>query len=219
MLVDSVGKTVGTIGGGEMERLLVKEAVKSLESGPKTIRFAMGVKPKKDAFSVDSKCGGEVNIFLDVIKPDPRLIIIGSGHIGEALSDFAKTVDFKVVVIDDASSATQENFSSIELYNGPFEEELERVRVTPSDFVAIVHGESDYELKALRKILTKKPVYIGLLGSVHKHEEHSQKLLNEGYPREAVMKIKGPIGLEINAESPEEIAISILAELIKIKNA
>ncbi len=219
MLVDEEGRTYGTIGGGEMERILVKEAVKALKQGPKIVQFALGVKPEKGAFEVDSKCGGETKVFLDVIKPEPRLIIIGSGFIGKALSDFAIKAGFKVLVIDDAPSATTENFPSVDLYNGPYEDELKRVKAETNDFVAIVHGESQYELKALRQMLAQKPAYIGLLGSTHKHREHTEQLIKEGYIRAEVAKIKGPIGLDIHAESPEEIAISILAELISIKNA
>jgi xanthine dehydrogenase accessory factor len=219
MIVDEEGGTYGTIGGGEMERILVKEAVKALKQGSKIVQFALGVKPEKGVFEVDSKCGGETKIFLDVIKPEPRLIIIGSGFIGKALSDYALKTGFKVLVIDDALSATKENFPSVELFNGPYEDELIRAKVEPNDFVAIVHGESQYELKALRQMLDRKPAYIGLLGSAHKHREHTEQLIKEGYHRADVSKIKGPIGLDINAESPDEIAISILAELISVKNA
>ncbi len=83
MLVDSDGNTYGTVGGGGMERRLEEEALKALAEGkPQTITFALGVKPREGAIPINSRCGGEVKIFMDIVKPDPRLIVIGSGHIG-----------------------------------------------------------------------------------------------------------------------------------------
>lgn len=216
MLVDPEGATLGTIGGGGMERRLVEEAIEALKEGrARTINFAMGVEPSGGAVVVDSKCGGEVKVFLDVIKPDPRLIIVGSGNIGKPVADLAHLVGFEVDVIDDEKTATPERFPHAKkIYSGPFEEELERVKVRPSDFVAIVHGETDHEIPALRKFLPPKPAYIGLLGSRNKAAEHKRQLLSEGFTKEQVDLIHAPIGLDIGAETPEEIAVSIVAELV-----
>jgi xanthine dehydrogenase accessory factor len=158
-----------------------------------------------------------VKIFLDVIKPDPRLIIIGSGHIAKPLADYAYRIGFKVVVVDDAKTATPERFPTAEIHTGPFEDEIEKVEIRPSDFVAIVHGETGIELTALRSVLGKKPAYIGLLGSSHKASEHKGQLLAEGFKSSLVEAIRAPIGLDIGAETPEEIAVSIVAELIQMK--
>lgn len=219
MLVDPDGVPYGTIGGGGMERLLVKEALEALREGrPRKLTFALGVEAEEGAVSVDSKCGGEVRIFLDVIKPDPRLIVVGSGHIGMPVAEFAHRVGFEVIVVDDAKTSTRERFPHAkEILSGPIEEELGRLKVMPSDFVAIVHGATGVELAALRSFLPQEPAYIGLLGSRNKEREHKKQLKSEGFPEEAVDRIKGPIGLEIGAETPEEIAVSIVAELIKAK--
>ena len=218
MLVDPDGGTVGTIGGGEMEQRLVREALETLREGkPRTLTFALGVEPKGDAIAVNSKCGGEVKIFMDVVKPDPRLIIIGSGHIAKPLAMFAHMAGFEVAVVDDAETATRERFLTAELHTGPFEEELDRVEVRPPDFVAIVHGETGYELAALRSMLSRRPAYIGLLGSRNKAAEHKRQLLAEGFRREEVEAIHSPIGLDIGAETPEEIAVSIIAEIIRAR--
>ncbi len=215
VLIDQEGKVTGTIGGGGMERRLVSEALVALREGrPRTVAFALGVEPEAGALAVNSKCGGEVKVFLDVIRPEPRLIIVGSGHIAKPLADFASRAGFEVVVVDDAETATQDRFPGMEVHAGPFEEELEGVEVRPSDFVAVVHGETRYEIAALRSVLRRKPAYIGLLGSRNKAREHKEQLLAEGFERDAVEAIRAPIGLEIGAETPEEIAVSILAELI-----
>jgi xanthine dehydrogenase accessory factor len=219
ILVGPDGGTVGTIGGGGMERKLVKEALEALREGrPRTLTFALGIKPSEGAVAVDSKCGGEVKIFLDVITPDPRLILLGSGHIAKPLADFAHRIGFEVVVVDDEETATPERFPMAkEIHTGPFEEELQRLEVKPSDFVAVVHGETGHELVALRNMLRRRPAYIGLLGSRNKAAEHKKQLAAEGFPREEVEAIHAPIGLSIGAETPEEIAVSIVAELIKAR--
>ena len=219
MLIDPDGGTFGTIGGGGMERRLVEEALEALREGrPRTLSFALGTEPKESAVVVDSKCGGEVKIFLDVIKPDPRLIILGSGHIAKPLAEFAHRTGFEVIVVDDAETATHERFPMVkEIHTGPFEEELQRLEVKPSDFVAVVHGETSHELAALRSMLRRRPVYIGLLGSRNKAAEHRKQLIAEGFTREETETIHAPIGLSIGAETPEEIAVSIVAELIKAR--
>jgi xanthine dehydrogenase accessory factor len=219
MLVDSDGNTYGTVGGGGMERRLEEEALKALEEGkPSTITFALGVKPREGAIPINSRCGGEVKIFMDIVKPDPRLIVIGSGHIGMPLAHLAHEAGFETIVVDDAPTTTRERFPhAAEIRSGPFEEEIGDLKTTPADYVAIVHGESRYELTSLRGLLPRKPAYVGLLGSDSKAETISEKLISDGLPAEDVERIVSPIGIEIGAETPEEIAVSIVAELIKVR--
>lgn len=219
LLVDPDGDIVGTIGGGGMERRLVAEAQDALREGRgRTLTFTLGIEAREEAIAVNSKCGGEVKIFLDVIKPEPRLIVIGSGHVAKPLAELANMVGFEVIVVDDADTATRGRFPTTkEIYSGPFEEELGRVKARHSDFVAIVHGETDHEIPALKSMLRCGPAYIGLLGSMNKIAEHKRQLLEEGFDREELQAIRAPIGLEIGAETPEEIAVSIVAELIGVR--
>jgi len=121
--------------------------------------------------------------------------------------------------VDDADTATRERFPTAELHAGPFEEELERLEVRPSDFVAVVHGETPYELSALRYMIRRRPAYLGLLGSRNKAAEHRRQLLAEDFSGDEVDAIHTPIGLDIGAETPEEIAVSIIAELIRARRS
>ena len=115
--------------------------------------------------------------------------------------------------------STRERFPyALEVRSGPYEEELNEVDVRPSDFVAIVHGETDYELPALRRFLKRGVSYIGLLGSRNKASEHKKQLLTEGFTEDMMEVIRAPIGLELGAVTPEEIAVSIVAELVKVKH-
>ena len=188
LLVDPDGDTVGTIGGGGMERRLVAEAMEALRDGQgRTLTFALGVEAIEGAIAVNSKCGGEVKIFLDVIKPDPRLIVIGSGHVAKPLAEFSYMVGFEVIVVDDANTATRERFPHAkEIHSGPFNDELGRVEVRPSDFVVIAHGETDHEIPALKSMIRRRPAYIGLLGSRNKIAEHKRQLLEEGFDKREV---------------------------------
>jgi xanthine dehydrogenase accessory factor len=219
MLVTSSGEALGTIGGGGLERRLIDEALEALEEGkPRTIHFALGVPAREGMVSVDSKCGGEVKIFMDVLKPEPRLIIMGSGLIAQAVARYSRDCGFHVTVVDDADTATAENFPGVELVNGVYPESLAAVEIRPGDYVAMLHGETEFELAGLRHAVEAGPKFIGLLGSGNKAREHRRQLKMEGYNPEKVSAIRGPIGLEIGAETPEEIAVSIVAELIKAKN-
>ena len=218
MLVTSKGEAVGTIGGGGMERLLVGRALEALEERkPCSYHFAMGIPAREGMISVDSKCGGEVKIFMDPIYPDPRLVIMGSGLIAQFVARYAQDCGFTVIIVDDAETATQENFPEMKIHDKPYPESLKGVDIRHSDYVAMLHGETDFEINGLRKAVKAMPAYIGLLGSRNKRKEHVKQLKEEGLPEKMVEKIKGPIGLEIEAETPEEIAISIVAELIQQK--
>jgi len=201
-----------------MERRLIDEALDALRLGePRSLHFAMGVPAREGMISVNSKCGGEVKIFMDVLKPEPRLIIMGSGLIAQAVARYSKDCGFHVTVVDDADTATADNFYGVELVNDAYPESLTKINIRPSDYVAMLHGETDFELAGLRHAVKARPAFIGLLGSRNKAKEHKRQLKKEGHDTTIVDAIKGPIGLEIDAETPEEIAVSIVAELIKVK--
>jgi len=219
MLVTADGKATGTIGGGGMERLLIGKALEVMERGkPKTFHFAMGIPAREGMIPVNSKCGGEVKIYMDPIKPDPRLVIMGSGWIAQAVARYATECNFEIIVVDDAESARADWFpDGATIINDKYPESLEQVDIRQSDYVAMLHGETGFELAGLRHAVKAKPAYIGLLGSGNKRKEHVKQMKSEGFDADAVETIKGPIGHDISAETPEEIGISIVAELIQKK--
>ena len=218
MLVTVGGETLGTIGGGGMERVLVEEALAALKEGkPRSLHFAMGVPAREGLIPVNSKCGGEVKIFMDVVKPDPALIVMGSGLVAQAVARMAAECGFKVTVVDDAETATESNFPSTNLVTGSYPASLKGVKIRPSDYVVMLHGETEFELAGLRHAVKAKPAFIGLLGSYNKVSEHKEQLKDEGMDASTVDAIKGPIGLDIGAETPWEIGVSVVAELIKVR--
>jgi xanthine dehydrogenase accessory factor len=220
LLVTPDGKSLGTIGGGGMERLLIKEALEALKEGkPRTLHFAMGITPREGMIAIDSKCGGEVKIFMDVLKPEPRLIIMGSGWIAQATARYAKDCGFEVTVVDDADTARRESFPGMTIVDGKYPESLRDVEIRPSDFVAVLHGETSFELAALRHAIKAQPTYIGLLGSANKARRHMEQLRSEGLDEKMLKAMHAPIGIDINAETPEEIGVSIIAEMIQVKRS
>jgi xanthine dehydrogenase accessory factor len=220
MVVTPDGRSLGTIGGGGMERLIVTQALEALTEGkPRTLHFAMGIPPREGMIAIDSKCGGEVKLFMDIVKPEPRLVIMGSGWISQATARYAKDCGFEVIVVDDAPTAKQDYFPGMRVVNGKYPESLNDVEIRPSDFVAVLHGETAFEIAALRHSVKAKPDYIGLLGSGNKAKKHKEQLKSEGFDEKTLEALYAPIGLEINAETPEEIGVSIVAEMIKRKHS
>jgi xanthine dehydrogenase accessory factor len=218
MLVTEQGKYLGTIGGGGMERLLVDQALDALKVGkPRTLHFALGIPPKEGMITIDSQCGGEVKVFMDIVKPDPRLFIMGSGLIAQAVARNAKQCGFEVIIIDDATSSKQENFPNMTIINDPYPASLQNVIIKTSDYVVVLHGETPFELEALRHAFKANASYIGLLGSNNKAIHHKNALKLDGFDENLLENLHGPVGIEIYAETPEEIGISIVAELIQKK--
>ena len=220
MMVTEKGATFGTIGGGGMERILIEKALEVLNEGkPRILHFAMGVRARDEMISIDSKCGGEVKVFMDPLRPDPRLIVMGSGWIAQSTARIAHECGFNVIVVDDADTAVPENFPFATILNEAYPDSLKYLDIRQSDFVAVLHGETSFELEALRKAVAAEPRYIGLLGSTNKAREHKKRLIDEGFNPDIVNSIRGPIGICIGAETPEEIGVSIVAELIKVRHS
>lgn len=218
MIVSEDGVTVGTIGGGNLERALTNESLKALRGGKaKKVVFSLHKgEQKTEAVETGLICGGELTIFIDVIEPKPRLIIIGAGHIAYPLARIADILGFNIVVADDNEDlANKDRFPmAAEIFAGEFNEILDRIEVNEKDFVIIVHGDPEHDYLALKKTIKKRPFYLGLLGSKAKVTTFVNGLKEEGVSGEEFKLLHAPLGLDIGAQTPEEIAISILAEII-----
>lgn len=218
MIVSEDGKTAGTIGGGNLERALINGALKALREGKaKKIVFSLHRgEQKAEAVETGLICGGELTVFIDVIEPKPRLVIIGAGHIAYPLAKIADVAGFNVVVADDNEDlANRDRFpTAAEIFTGDFNEILDRIAVGAQDFVVIVHGEPEHDYLALKKMIEKRPAYVGLLGSKAKVATLVNRLKGEGVSDEMLKPLHAPVGIDIGAQTPGEIGISILAEII-----
>lgn len=221
MAVLDDGRTYGTVGGGRFERLVVRKAVETLKSGrPTNVDFSFGG-GREVAESIETGliCGGTATVFMDILHPSPRLVIIGGGHIGFPLARLAETLGFKMCVIDDNKDiVNRERFPMAEelIVDKRFDHALERAGLTASDLVAIVHGDVDHDFQALVTAAKSDARYIGLLGSKKKISEFMKRLRREGVkPGHLKGRLFAPIGLNIGAETPGEIALSIMAEVVQ----
>jgi len=221
MVISEDGKVFGTIGGGNLERVLIDESLKAIKEGePRKVVLSLGDGGRKTGvIETGQMCGGKLTIFIDVIEPKQRLIVIGAGHIALALSKLAEIMKFSIVVADDNEKlANRERFPiAEEIITGNFNEILEKIDVGPRDFVVIVHGEPEHDYLALEKVIKKKPAYVGLLGSEAKATTLIKRLKEAGISDENLKLLHAPLGLDIGAQTPEEIGISILAEIISEK--
>lgn len=220
IIVNEDGKTTGTIGGGDLERFLVNESLKALEEGkPRKAVFSLHPSKREGSIETGSICGGELTVFIDVIEPKPRLIIIGAGHVAYPLARLAEILGFNLTIVDDNEQlACKERYPMAEkIIVGNFGEILGKMDVDSRDMVTIVHGEPEHDYLALEKVVKKKPAYIGLLGSKTKVATLVQRLRRQGVSDAYLKVLHAPLGLDIGAQTPEEIGISILAEIIQYK--
>ncbi len=217
MLVRADGSILGTIGGGGLEARIITEAAEVLRMGePKHLNFTLTEKGDLGAL-----CGGNVEVFIEPIKPEPSLYIFGGGHIGVPFARMAKLLDFRVVVIDNRPEfACRERFPEadqvlVEDYNTA----VSKLKIEKSSFIVIItHGHKGDEA-VLTQAVNTEARYIGMIGSRAKVKTLFAHLRDKGIPQERLNKVHAPIGLEIHAETPAEIAVSILAEMIQVKRA
>jgi xanthine dehydrogenase accessory factor len=166
-----------------------------------------------------SGTGGETNIFLELWTPPATLFLFGAGHISRPLCQLAKLVGFRVVVVDDREEfPTQARFPEAdELLVRSFDLELNDFPLGPGAYVAIITRGHLHDHQIVRQVLEKPVRYIGMIGSRRKTELIFTALRREGFSEAAIKSIHAPIGLAINAQTPEEIAVSIVAELIQVR--
>ncbi|MEJ2747143.1 MAG: XdhC family protein [Anaerolineae bacterium] len=215
MLVYDDGRFTGTIGGGEVEARVIEEAQSALEDGrSRTIPYAF-VDPAQGDPGV---CGGEIELYLEPFLPPATLFVIGCGHVGQALADLGHWLGFYVVVTDDrAELASPEHVPHADVYlPGSIEEALAAQAITRRTFIALVTRNVALDRQIL-PLLAKTPApYIGVMGSRRRWAETKKLLLADGLSEATLARFHSPLGLELNAETPKEIAVSVLAEIIML---
>lgn len=205
---------------GEPLRAAIAEKSRPLIWGPgkkvETAWFANG-----DWSSRPGEGEGAVRVAFEHFRPDQTLVICGAGHVGRALAFAAVPLHYRIVIIDDrADFASRDRFpdSRIEVLAKDFEAALEQITITPSTNIVIVTRGHAEDERCLRAVIRSSAGYIGMIGSRRRVEAVYQRLERDGIPRELAKKVHAPIGLPIGARTPEEIAISILAEIIQVRN-
>jgi xanthine dehydrogenase accessory factor len=217
MLVFPDGHTVGTIGGGCYENdafWKAKEAIQSRK--PQLIKYDL-----TDDFAQESGliCGGSMQVYIEPLESTPRLYVIGAGHVGYHLANLAHTIGFRLHVLDDREKfASRDRFpDAAEVIVDTIPEWLRTADIPSNAYVVIVTRGHTHDLDALRALATRDLRYLGLIGSKAKVKRIYDALLAEGMSPELLRRVHAPVGLDIGAVSPEEIAVSILAELIAVR--
>jgi xanthine dehydrogenase accessory factor len=213
MLVYDDGRILGTIGGGQMEALVIRESTAALQDGaPRLLPYSL-VEPGRGDPGV---CGGEVEIYVEPYLPPATVLIIGCGHVGRSVAYLAQWLGFRVVVNDDrAEMVTPELIPGADLYvPGTIDDLLQLFKVTRNTFIVAVTRNVLVDREILPRLWATPAPYIGVIGSQRRWAETKKQLQADGLSEESLRRFHSPIGLELNAETPNEIAVSIMAEVI-----
>jgi len=218
MLVYADGRTVGTIGGGCYENDAFGKAREAILSRrPQLVHYELD-----DDFAQETGliCGGQMSVYIEPIEPSPELYVVGAGHVGFHLATLAHEVGFRVHVIDDREKfANRERFPhAVEVVASNIPEWLVRTPLPPHAYVVVVTRGHTNDLDAMRALAQSDLRYLGLIGSRAKVARIYEQLEAEGMPAHHLAQVHAPIGLDIGAVTPQEIAVSILAELIAVKH-
>jgi xanthine dehydrogenase accessory factor len=216
MLVYPDGRIAGSVGGGELENRVIAEALQALEDGKaRLVEYAMSDPARGDA----GICGGQVEVYVEPILPKPALLVVGVGHVGKAVAHLAHWLGFHVMVSDDRPElCTSEHVPDADAYYPfPMAELPSRLDFNRSTAVVLTTRGSDVDAVGLPALLNTPAAYIGVIGSRRRWEITRQQLLEQGIPASQLSRAHSPIGLELNAETPEQIAVSILAEVLMLR--
>ncbi len=219
MLVYADGTISGTVGGGEMEARIVAEASEALSDGrPRRLNYSL-----VDAAAGDpGVCGGSVEIFLEPHMPQATVYVIGIGHVGQAVVELARWLGYRVVAWDDReelASSVDSSIAGLEVLTGPIASALETAPIDEQTLVVMTTRNVALDVEILPPLLASSATFIGIMGSTRRWEITRQKLADAGETAANLDRVHSPIGLDIEAETPTEIAVSILAEVISSQRA
>ena len=214
MIVYENGSQEGTIGGGSLELKVIEDAQKVMkQKTPQKISYEL-----EDDLSMN--CGGFAEVYIEPILPQNQLIIFGAGHIGKALARYAPDFGLQITLVDHRQDLLlSEGLKSLSIINKDYLEALEEVNIDNNTFIVIVTPKHAYDEAILEKVAKFDCAYIGMIGSKTKVAKARKRILEENIlTKEQIDKVDMPIGIKFNAQTPEEIAISILAKMIDVKN-
>jgi xanthine dehydrogenase accessory factor len=217
LLVREDGSMVGTIGGGCVEAEVWNAAREVIDTEkPKHLTFNLG---QDAAYDNGLICGGQLDVFVEPVLPIPRAFIFGAGHISKSLSKVASLAGFSTVIIDNRESfANRERFpEAAEVYAEEYEDVFAKLPVNENSYLVIVTRGHRDDMRVLKLAIGTPARYIAMIGSKRKVINVIRELEKEGLERPAFERIFAPMGLDIGAISPEEIAIAVAAEMIAVR--
>ncbi len=219
MLVYPDGRVSGTVGGGLLEEKVRGDALRCMQS--KKTELVEYILDERNAQGLGMLCGGKVKVFLEMIEGTPRLFVFGGGHIALSLVQFAKQLDYKVLVADNREEFSNKKRFPLadETQTGDYAQIVRALNFRDIDSVVIVTHGHEFDATVLRECLNKSvlPGYIGMIGSRNKISTTFSRLKEQGVTPDLLTRVKSPIGLDIGAKTPAEIALSIMVEIVAEK--
>lgn len=218
MLVYPDGTIMGTIGGGRMEHEVVREALEALrENRPRRLTYSLTDPGRGDP----GVCGGQLEVYVEPILPEPKLIVYGMGHVGVEVADLAHWLGLEVEAADDRPELANKMVAAgaFEIQCIPPNQLTDKLTIHGRTYVVLTTRNVEVDLEALPTLLDSPATYIGVIGSRRRWETTRQQLRERGIAAEKLARVLSPVGLEIQAETPKEIAVSILAEIIQQMHA
>lgn len=216
MLVFPDGHIAGSIGGGELESRVISTAIEMIgDRQPRILEFSMSDPERGDP----GVCGGQVEIYMEPILPKPTLVVVGAGHVGRSVAHLAHWLGFKVVVSDDRPEYCDPELipEAEEFHTGPLADLPAHVQITDWTYLVLTTRSVDIDVPGLPRLLDSPAAYIGVIGSRRRWETTREQLKDKGLPEDRINRVRSPMGLDIAAETPEEIAVSIMAEIIQLR--
>jgi xanthine dehydrogenase accessory factor len=217
MIIKPDGTIYGTIGGGIVEASVIEAAVTAIrDNRSQTVEYKLD---SETTGGIPMLCGGAVTVLIEVVTPQPRIIMIGGGHVGLAVARLTELLGYRLAIVDD-----RQEFANAERYpmateiswNPDIVKAIEAIAIDRDSYIVIATKDAD--LQALEKVITSQAAYIGMIGSRRKAALIREELMAKGVAAERIGSVYTPVGLDIGAETPEEIAVSILGEIIKVRN-
>lgn len=217
MLVYPDGTFIGTVGGGEMESRVIAEALDALSAQKtKKLSYAM-VDPKAGDPGV---CGGTVEIYVEPIYAKPSLVVVGGGHVGRAVAHLGKWLGFRIIVSDDRPEfcTPEANPDADQFLVASLKQLPQAMNITANTYLVLTTRGVPVDVPGLPALLESEAGYIGVIGSKKRWLTTRKALMEVGVSEDRLDKVFSPIGIELRAETPEEIAVSILAEILMVRN-
>ena len=208
MLVFPDGSIKGTVGGGSIEHAVIEEALKLMHSHQvKTCKYELDN-------DLGMQCGGHTNVYFEAINSAPRLIIFGAGHIGKTLSEMAIPFGFEVILVDNREGMLGEKWGKARLISNDFAQACQEMEFRSDDFVIVTTYKHLYDEEIVAQVLSQPHAYLGMIASKRKAALAREKWAELGFAQKDIDKVYAPVGLNIQCETPREIALSIMAQII-----
>ncbi len=214
MLVYEAKSISGTVGGGNIELKIIEKAIEVIEkSSSGKFVFDLGN-------DLDMQCGGYVEVFIESLNQKNDLIIFGAGHVGKAVARFASQLGFEITFVDNRKNIISDvDIQNNKFINKEYFDAFEDIDFTDKSFIIVTTPNHEFDQEVTAICIKKPHAYLGMIGSKRKVATTKNNLIEKGFSEKEIEKVDMPIGIKFNAQTPDEIAISIVAKLIDVRNS